>query len=254
MHEEAPMALSDTRRLEHAGLASLVMLLVGAAVASVPDESQPLPDSYGRDNSFLGWFLALLAFGVVALVAARRLLNSFALRSTDGRHRWSRAAAVAVIVVALVARLVMPAPLVLTAPLDMPAPQALLLSPALLASLMLLASLALLPSLDLLPSLVLLVSLALLLSLVRLTPAVLDGAADVMLALFLSKRRSIREALCFRSSLQCWSAGLQYAGHVPDSMRCTAGPRTVAPALSATVRAYSSAVSWPPRPPSPAPP
>jgi hypothetical protein len=113
------MALSDTRRLEHAGLASVVMLLVGAAVASVPDESQPLPDSYGRDNSFLGWFLALLAFGVVALVAARRLLNSFALRSTDGRHRWSRAAAVAVIVVALVARLVMPAPLVLPAPLDM---------------------------------------------------------------------------------------------------------------------------------------
>jgi hypothetical protein len=51
--EEEIMAWSDTRRLEHAGLASVVVLLVGAAFASAPDESQPLPDSYETDNSAL---------------------------------------------------------------------------------------------------------------------------------------------------------------------------------------------------------
>jgi hypothetical protein len=101
------MVWSDARRLEHAGLASVVMLLLGAACTSVPDESQPLPDSYETDNSALWWFLALLAFGVAALVAATRLRNSFALRSTDGRQQWSWAAAVAAIVLALLAPLVL---------------------------------------------------------------------------------------------------------------------------------------------------
>lgn len=97
------MARSERTRLEQAGLAGVVMLLVGAACTSAPDESQPLPDSYETDNSALWWFLALLAFGIAALVAASR----FSVRLADGRRQWSRAAAVATIVLALLAPLVL---------------------------------------------------------------------------------------------------------------------------------------------------
>jgi hypothetical protein len=232
MHEEAPMALSDTGRLEHAGLASVVMLLAGAAFAFVSDESRPVPDSYGTDNSVLWWFLALLAFGVVAMVAATSLRKSFAVRSADGRQRWSRAAAVAVIVVALLAPLVLPAPLVLAAPQVMLAP------------------------------LVLLVSLALRTSLVRLAPVVLCGAADVMFALSLSKPsfdscglvlRVVPAVLVSRAAVRCARAGFREV-HGRTTGCAPALSATVLAYSSATVLAYSSTASWPPRPSSLAPP
>jgi hypothetical protein len=100
------VARSDKRQLEHAGIASMVVVLLGAACTSV-DDSRPMPETYQRDNAALFSFLALVAVGVAAWVAAGRLRSSLSMRSTDGRHRWSRAAAVSAIVLALLAPLVL---------------------------------------------------------------------------------------------------------------------------------------------------
>ncbi|MFD3399506.1 hypothetical protein ACFWUU_02440 [Kribbella sp. NPDC058693] len=66
-----------------------------------------MPESYQRDNAALFSFLALVAVGVAAWVAASRLRSSLSMRSTDGRHRWSRAAALSAIVLALLAPLLL---------------------------------------------------------------------------------------------------------------------------------------------------
>jgi hypothetical protein len=127
--EEELMALTDTGRLEATAPASAVTLLVGVAFTSVPEESQPLPDSYGTGNSVLWWFLALLAFCVVAMLGDPPP-QGFAVRSTGGRQRWLRVPVVTVIVLALLALL---APLVVSASLVVPAPLALpasLIAPA----------------------------------------------------------------------------------------------------------------------------
>lgn len=100
------MVWSGRRQLEHVGVASMVVVLLGAACTSV-DESRPMPESYQRDNAALFSFLALVAVGVVAWVAASRLRSILSMRSTDGQHRWPRVAAVSAIVLALLAPLVL---------------------------------------------------------------------------------------------------------------------------------------------------
>jgi hypothetical protein len=84
----------------------MVVVLLGAACTSV-DESRPMPEAYHRDNAALFSFLALVAVGVAAWVAASRLRTSLSMRPTDVQHRRSRAAAVSAIVLALLTPLIL---------------------------------------------------------------------------------------------------------------------------------------------------
>jgi hypothetical protein len=95
------------RRLEPSGPASVVMVLLGAACESMPDEEQPLTEPYGRDNAALLSLLALLAFGVAAWAAASRLRRNLLTSPADEPVRWARAAAPAAIVLALSTPLVL---------------------------------------------------------------------------------------------------------------------------------------------------
>ncbi|WP_432891490.1 hypothetical protein ACQPYH_14875 [Kribbella sp. CA-245084] len=94
-------------RLERIGLASVAMVLLGAACTSKPDEDQPLTDSYHWDNAALLSLLALLAFGVAAWAAASRLRSNLVAGPAGEPVRWARAAAPAAIVLALSTPLVL---------------------------------------------------------------------------------------------------------------------------------------------------
>lgn len=71
-------------------------------------ETTPASDSYERNYAALWSFVALLAFGVVAWLAAGRLLGRLSVRTStgDGPRRWSRAA-LAAILLALMTPLVL---------------------------------------------------------------------------------------------------------------------------------------------------